>query len=75
MDEVWNTFRSELSHGFKMHCTQENNTTMSLHDFIRFLKDTKIAGARLSVSFSLNFVFVTLFSLDFVLVILTDFCW
>jgi tRNA(Leu) C34 or U34 (ribose-2'-O)-methylase TrmL len=34
--------------GFKLFCTSENNTTMSLHDFMRFLKETKIAGARLS---------------------------
>jgi hypothetical protein len=34
--------------GFKLYCTAENNTTMSLHDFMSFLKETKIASARLT---------------------------
>lgn len=32
-----------------MYCSEEDNSAMSLHDFLRFLKETKIAGARLGV--------------------------
>ena len=47
MQPVWSEHAPELKEGFKLYCSEEDNSAMSLHDFLRFLKETKIAGARL----------------------------
>jgi hypothetical protein len=35
MATVWSNHMPELKMGFRAYCTEENNTTMGLHDFLR----------------------------------------
>ena len=49
MQSVWSANAPELKEGYKLFCTSDNGSTMSLSDFLNFMKATKIAGARLSV--------------------------
>ena len=49
MAAVWLEYTPDLKEGFKAFCNVDNNSAMSLADFISFVKETKATGARLSV--------------------------
>jgi hypothetical protein len=49
MKDLWERYEPELRQGFKRYCSQANQCAMTLHDFIRYLKDMKVPSSRLSV--------------------------
>lgn len=49
MMDVWGRYEAELRQGFKQYCSSDNQSSMTLHDFILFLKEIKVSTSRLTV--------------------------